>query len=300
MSNILPRSAIAATNHGNKIKIYFQAYNGLLLETYTDDGTNFHRSKDPLPTPSKPKTFTPIAAVSYHEGREVRVYYLTTDFHVQELAWSQGKGWYPGELNNLNVQTASYTRLAVVHYEEKFRVYYQRASDNKILEIVNDGPKWVHGSTLPEASPGTELTADRTPDGHLRVIYQGRDFSTRQVTTRNNWGDDHEIVNARTYPGSAFSLINIDPSKVDLRLYTSEKNDSNNYGELANTGGEVHAWSGIQTLGKGIPLTKIAVVTWGSPVQAIRVYTQAEGNDIHEQRWGEGANWRAGHHIPTA
>jgi len=71
MTNILPRSAIAAVNNHCAIKIYFQSYNGQLLETYTDDGINFHRTRDPLPTPDKPKIYTPIAAVGYNEGGEV-------------------------------------------------------------------------------------------------------------------------------------------------------------------------------------------------------------------------------------
>ena len=78
MSNILPLSGLAAVNHNNNIKIYFQAYNGQLLESYTDDGTNFHRTREPLPTPKEPKTFTPIAAVSYHDGREVTASSLST------------------------------------------------------------------------------------------------------------------------------------------------------------------------------------------------------------------------------
>jgi len=65
----------------------------------------------------------------------------------------------------------------------------QRASDNRILEIVNDGPNWAHGATLCEATPGTKLAAVRTPDSNIRVYFQAPDFSIHQLTTRHNWGD---------------------------------------------------------------------------------------------------------------
>ncbi|KAF8459737.1 fucose-specific lectin [Kalaharituber pfeilii] len=296
MSNILPRSALAATNFNTNIRIYFQAYDGQLLETTSEDGVHFKRTRDPLPAPKKPKTFTPIAATSYHEGREVRVYYLTTDFIIQELCWS-GSGWYAGALNDLNVQTASYSNLAVVHYEEKFRVYYQGSSDNNILELINDGLKWEHGSRIREASPGTQLTAIHTSnDNVLHLIYQDRHFATRYVISRNDWEQDTEIVNARTAPGSSLALINIKASAADFRLYLNEPRQAK-YGESANPSGEVHAWGVVKTLINNIPLSHLAAVTWGN-VKEIRVYSQTNGDDITEYRWEGG--WKAGHHIPTA
>jgi len=299
MSNILPHSGIAACNFNDHIRIYFQAYNGQLLETYTDDGVNFNRSSAPLPAPATPKTFTPLAATTYHDGAEIRVYYLTTDFYLQELCWSANRsGWYAGALNDLKVKTASYSNLAVVHWDEKFRVYYQN-SNNEIRELVNDGPKWVDGAKLSTAVAGTKLAAIRTPDGNLRIYYQNRDFQTRQLTSKNNWGDDTEIATAHTFPHSAFGIINVNATKPDLRLYVGEGGgNSNKYGELSNGTGDTHSWSGVKTLSNNLPTGNIASVTWGN-VREIRVYSQVQGNDIVEYRWQPGG-WKKGHHIPTA
>jgi len=298
MSNILPHSALAACNHEQKIQVFFQQYNGQLAETATEDGTNFKRTKDHLPAPHKPKTFTPLASISYENGKEIRVYYLNTEDEVQELAYTGGK-WMAGELNKLKQVAASYSRLAVVHFKNQFRVYFQRASDNKILELIRDGTQaWKLGPSLREAIPGSSLTAVYAPDGRIRVFFQATDFTTHEVVSTDNWKNSFEIRPANTAAQSALAIINISDSKDDLRLYSQSSND-NALVEYAG-GTDPASWSRQRELGVVLPVTKIAAVTWGH-VKAIRVYALGQdGKSIVEKKWGEGGDWRDGAKIPTA
>lgn len=296
MSNILPHSALAACNIDQRIRIYFQGYNGQLCETYTNDGSTFKRTAGDLPAPVKPKTFTPIACVCYDDLAEIRVYYLNIDYELQELCYTGGR-WIAGELNDKKLVVASYTNLAVVHWASEFRIYYQRPNDNHIVEYGRSGTNaWAQTNVLREALPGSSLSAIRTADNIIRVYYQARDVSTHQLTTKNNWGDDTEIAAARTAPHTALSAVSIKDDSVAIRLYTQAPTE-NKWVEML--GDQSNAWGGPDPLGTAIPLSKLASVTWGS-VSDIRVYHQSTGSDIVERKWRDGHGWSAGSKIPTA
>ena len=116
-----------------------------------------------------------------------RVYYLTPDHMVQEYAFTNNR-WIAGELNNLKHMTASYSQLAVVHFSDQFRVYTQRSSDNKIIELGRGGTNaWKVERELKEASPGSRLAASYI-EGVVRLVYQGADLKTYEINSRDNWG----------------------------------------------------------------------------------------------------------------
>ena len=72
MPNILPNSALAATNHGRAVQVYYQGYNGRLRESSTTDGSSYGNAHDITPSGTPVQTFTPLAATSYDNGNEVR------------------------------------------------------------------------------------------------------------------------------------------------------------------------------------------------------------------------------------
>jgi hypothetical protein len=63
------------------------------------------------------------------------VYYLDIDYFIQEYCYSEGKGWYQGEVNQLNAQACPAAGLAAIAYGSEvldageegvhIRVYYQ-------------------------------------------------------------------------------------------------------------------------------------------------------------------------------
>ncbi|KAF8451750.1 fucose-specific lectin [Kalaharituber pfeilii] len=299
-NSILPRSAIAAVNHNEKIRIYFQTYNGQLREIYSNDGATYHCSPC-LPTPEGQKAFTPLSAVTYSEGREIRLYYLTRDSVIQELCYS-GDGWYPGELNHLRIRTAPYSKLAAVFCERLgHRVYYQRDLDNKIVEVLMDfigGGGWRIGAALSEALPGSALTAycHSPGDSPIWVYFQAQDLSTREIVSYN-WRDEKVIHIGRTTPHSSLSVINLGGNSVNLRLYLQAR-FGDTVGELAKCGGQGTIWSEFRQLRYAVQLTPLAAVSWDNGKE-IRVYFQGDGDDISEEKLSGGMDWRAGHKIPT-
>lgn len=116
--------------------------------------------------------------------------------------------------------------------------------------------------------------------------------------TNYNESTDIVIPYTGTEPHSSLAVLSCSSTHIDLRLYVSEKLNGNRCGEVGIYGRK-EIWVNGVNLEKSIPLTNLAAVAWdGSNVH--RLYTQAVGNDIQEQRWGEGGEWRVGNKIPTA
>lgn len=72
---------------------------------------------------------TPLASITWSEGKEIRVYFLDSSYHVQEYCFSHDKGWYAGEVGELKARANPLSRLGAVVYSDleglHIRVYYQ-------------------------------------------------------------------------------------------------------------------------------------------------------------------------------
>ena len=72
INDILPHTAIASVNWAKQIKLYYQQYDGQIAESWTNyTGTIYYHTEDPLPTPTKPKLFTPLAGITFNGGNDV-------------------------------------------------------------------------------------------------------------------------------------------------------------------------------------------------------------------------------------
>ncbi|RPB27332.1 hypothetical protein L211DRAFT_865549 [Terfezia boudieri ATCC MYA-4762] len=185
--NVLPHTALAAVNTGARIKIYFQGETGGLYELSTEDDRVYVCNEVVIPKrldgARVPRMFTPLAACSYDEGNEVRLYYLDEDSIIRELCWTMGHNggmWYLGDLQlgAQRIMAAHYSDLAVVYFGGKFRLYYQTPKDNSIVEVCkNKNDLWVKGSTLhATATPGTRLAATVSAGNEelVNIYYQDK------------------------------------------------------------------------------------------------------------------------------
>ncbi|KAG1878970.1 hypothetical protein F4604DRAFT_1755249 [Suillus subluteus] len=83
---------------------------------------------------------TPIAAISWNELQEIRVYYITTDSQVQEMYFSKSGGMHKGQVLGTAVESSAflYAQIAVKP-RIVVRVGFQSATDPKtITEAVWD------------------------------------------------------------------------------------------------------------------------------------------------------------------
>jgi len=131
---------------------------------------------------------------------QVRVYYLDHQYIIQEYCYTEGKGWFAGQIGETNTRTSTNSRIGAVQYGGvHVRVYYQRenylssnaihllkhreeAGSQAIKELCHDGLNWYEGALcLPGAFGGTSIAAVVCHlDGQLRVYYQTEDLSLRE------------------------------------------------------------------------------------------------------------------------
>lgn len=158
MSNPIPGTGIAVvTDRLWSLRVFYQLLNGRLEQSKHLDGvwTNEALTFSPVDD-------TPLAAITYNSGKEVsktplrlshtqldgrfgqiRVYYLDSDYIVQEYCYTEGKNWYKGEIGNKKAKAVPAAGLAAVVFGsdvlgsgEKgvhIRVYYQ--SEYHLLHI---------------------------------------------------------------------------------------------------------------------------------------------------------------------
>ena len=58
------------------------------------------------------------------------MYYLDREYTLQEYCYSEGRGWFTGEIGKMNVKTSTSTRIGAIQYGDDeggvhIRVYYQ-------------------------------------------------------------------------------------------------------------------------------------------------------------------------------
>ncbi|KAL1679136.1 fungal fucose-specific lectin-domain-containing protein [Schizophyllum commune] len=171
-------------------RVYYQNPPGGVLESVHIDGQWTGGIDQPSLWDAAP--FTPLAAINWDRGNQVRVYYLNTENKLQEYCYDNGN-WFQGGLNGMDIQAAFNTSIAAFQYENDtglhIRVYCQEDGSNEIQEFCNDG-RWFRGATLPSALSGTSIAAIPFEFNGLqfRVYYQTDDLYIReQVLNNDGW-----------------------------------------------------------------------------------------------------------------
>ncbi|KAL1748020.1 fungal fucose-specific lectin-domain-containing protein [Schizophyllum fasciatum] len=191
---ILPHTSFAATKpHIWSTRLYYQNPAGGILESQNQDGQWTGGVDQPSLWEAAP--FTPLAAINWDNGNQVRVYYLDKSYKLREYGLVDGK-WKQGELDTMDIQCARNTDIAAFRYEDStgrhIRVYCQVEGSNQIQEFGHDG-HWYRGATLPEAMSGTGIAAIvyNHHGWRYRVYYQTQDLVLREHCL--NLGQDDKL-----------------------------------------------------------------------------------------------------------
>jgi hypothetical protein len=283
MTTPIPGTGIAVvTDRTWSLRVFYQLLNGITQESRHLDGiwTTEDLSFSPVDD-------SPLAAITYNAGKEIRVYFLDTDYVVQEFCYSDGKGWYRGEIGKQGAKASPASGLAAIAYGsdvlgagEKgvhIRVYYQEASSNDIAELANDG-YWHAGELrIADALGATKLAAVAyyfQNQTQIRVYYQDRGLYIKEHG-HNDSGWFKGALNAGQITAHS-PIAAVVFGDVQLQVYYRDTRGRVVF--VKNTG----AWSGANVI-EGIgPGYNFAVLQWESG-RYLRLYYQTFGGAIAEQ-----------------
>ncbi|KAI0503254.1 fucose-specific lectin [Xylaria bambusicola] len=273
--------------------VFYQDDNGAVRQSIHNKG-NWSHTTTPTFT-AKPSS--PLAAISFDGGKEVRVYCVSGEGYLEEYGYSSNKpGWWGGALNKLRFRVAAASKVAAVYWNDNrnIRVYVQDP-DNKVQELVYDNSGgWRKGASLPVAQDGSSLAVVRwEKEGRscLRVYYQARDSSTVK---------EHCYENSKWFEGE-FSIPDIPPyasitavvfrdaqAGVHLRVFLQDSSAS--IIAYHNDGGWVKQGAVVGPLRPG---RRIAALEWREGTE-LRVFYQADDNKIREQAQSNAGAWYKG------
>ncbi|KAK6527306.1 hypothetical protein TWF281_010492 [Arthrobotrys megalospora] len=186
----LQRYSIAAVNWGSwNYRLYFQTSRGIFEAKR--DAEDWEITEIPGINAAQ---YTPLAAISRRNGRDIRLYYLTPDCMLQEHRFTTVKGaWAAGNLHGLQVKATPSSRIAAVEWSGHIRVYYQGYNYDKIEELCfmdsvrNRGAGniggWERGASLRTASNGTSIAAASYISDSIKIhiFYQDEKCNVREL-----------------------------------------------------------------------------------------------------------------------
>ncbi|KAK5988379.1 Fucose-specific lectin [Cladobotryum mycophilum] len=286
MAGSLARGPIAATAQSIwSCRIFYQDEYGDVLESIHDNGT-WSRNDSPL---FYGKPSTPLAVVSWDEGREVRVYCVNKEDYLEEWCSSDEQGWFQGSLTGLRVRVAPDTSIAAINWEgSNIRVYVQEADSSDIQEYYCSG-EWNRGVTLPAGHQGTSIAAAKWLDDagvHIRVYYQTPDLLLQE----HGWDGDEWYQSGfspgEIPPNSPITAVAWLGDEPQIRVYYNDA-----HGSLAG-----HEWVGewrwIGEVWSVPPGSHLTAIEWGNG-RAIRVYYQDDSSTVLEA-CHDGGSWSNG------
>ncbi|KAI1460350.1 hypothetical protein F4805DRAFT_454774 [Annulohypoxylon moriforme] len=300
MAPILNRSPLAAIcfedANGAHIRVYYQDVDGNIRETFYDDGQGWNtRQKDVV---GKGKLNTGIAATSWNQGTEIRVYFLSPTNQVVERYYSGGAAgsWKDGSLTTKKKFIAApYSQVATVSSGvgsgpslKELRVYYQD-TDNRVREVVLSiqNETWLDGThSLPVAVPATSISAIMV-DAYPRVYLQLPSMQPAEWVTDSsgNWTRGKFTSQGTYAPGSYLSAA----ASGDTAIHVVGINDTN---KMTVTSWKNQSWQKTVELSTLITYSAIAAVKVVTVDGWLRAYCQSAGNRISEQGSDdEGHSW---------
>ncbi|KEP48958.1 phosphatidylcholine-hydrolyzing phospholipase C [Rhizoctonia solani 123E] len=192
-------------------RLYYQSPLGGVLESKHIDGQWTGGITQPALWDAA--LFTPLAAINWDSGNQIRVYYLSPDYQLREYCCRNGS-WFQGELNDMNIQAARNTSIAA--FQRILILAISEEGSDEIKEFCHDDGQWCRGTTLPRALSGTSIAAiSYEYEGlRFRVYYQGQDLSIREhCFDKKDWSSGefgyHALVYLLTYG------ITINPTQVN-------------------------------------------------------------------------------------
>jgi len=290
------RSAIAAVNSTDHLRVYFQDVYGNIRESVFESGWNDGTLRNVI---AQSKISSPLAATS-KDLEEIRVYYISTDNELREMAYSNGSGWSDGDLNNSNFVVAPYSKIAAtflaVGGSLQLRIYVQLV-DNSIQEYGYDNGNtgWKKMTNLGAGLPGTEIatTSYKTSQLSIRTYFQDPRLTVIEKAYDANRGwyaGGLSIPNA--VPRTALAVISFaaTATSISLRLYYGASNN-----KVLEKGWDSSSWYDGGFNQPSIPGSEIAGITWGSGGNLnLRIYFQngTKTTGISEWVWNRG--WTRG------
>jgi len=311
MSNpteLLPGTSIAATSWVKPedgtahLRVYTQDIKGGIRETRWDKSWSGGSSKDVIATA---KPYSPLAVLSYNNGTSIRVYYLTVENAIQEIAQDNGGEWFSGDLSSYNFKASPVSRLAVIGNtwnNNYFSIYYQRP-DEALGEIKQDDNGWSEtGKIGDKPLLGTGLAAvsfDTKSETGIRVYYQlpDRNLAEAGVDKGGKWVSQLSLPKINeAAPASNLAAFAHGVDNPFLQLYfLGPTNTPTEWGFYSG------AWHGPNHPGHTTtsPGSGIAVIpVWD--VDNLRLYYQDPNNAIQELVWKKGdSDWQKGALIPV-
>jgi len=282
MTTPIPGTGIAVvTDRIWSDRVFYQLLRGVVQEAKHLDGiwTNQDLTFSPVDD-------SPLAAITYDAGKEIRVYFLDTDYVVQEYCFTHGKGWYRGDIGKQGAKASPASGLAAIAYGsdvlgagEKgvhIRVYYQEASTNDVAELANDG-YWHAGELrIPEALGATKLAAvayyfqDQT---QIRLYYQDRGLYIKEHGHNNSGWFKGALDAGQITAHSPIAAVAF--GEVQLQVYYRDTRGRVVF--VKNTG----SWSGPNVIEGLGPSYNFAVLQWESG-KYLRLYYQTFAGAIAE------------------
>jgi len=291
MAPILNQTPLAALSFedrdGLHISVYYQDTEGNIRETFFNKARGWH--KRPKDIVGNGKLNTGIAAISWDNGTQIRVYFLSPKNQVVERVYSGGAGgeWTDGALTKGETFIAApYSKIAAVGFGsglKELRVYYQDAT-NKVREIKLDVPKetWYDGTNnLPVAVPGTSISTMATtarPGQLLWVYYQLPDmkFVEWMMDPTDSWSLGGFTSQGTYAPGAYVSAVVW--NNIEIRVVAI--NDAN---KMTVTSYTANAWKETTELQIAITNSAVAAITLPTTKDSIRVYYQPAGKLVGEK-----------------
>ncbi|KAK6334558.1 hypothetical protein TWF730_003772 [Orbilia blumenaviensis] len=171
------------------VRVYFQDSQGGVRESRHDDGR--WAGGDTNSILFVAKLGTPLAAINWNSGAEIRIYYLSPDDHLQEYCYSAGHGWSHGNINNHSFTVASYSKIGAIHMpiEPMIRLWVQEPNSKAIQEYYySSRTSWKRGETLWEARAGSSIAATQWSYGEphwnnvpIRLYFQDEQSYIREL-----------------------------------------------------------------------------------------------------------------------
>ncbi|KAK3293090.1 uncharacterized protein B0H64DRAFT_205901 [Chaetomium fimeti] len=289
MAPILNRSNLAAIGfadgNGDHIRVYYQDVEGYIRETFYDNGIGWARRDGDVV--GKGKLDTGIAATTWANGTQIRVYYLSEDDHLVERCYTGGgSGWSDGSLTSAGFRAAPYSQVGAVPFsldKHDARVYYQDTENNIIEAVLQPATEtWVKGNAnLPTAIPGTSISAvssDNRPNRRVWVYYQlaNTQPTEYQLMSNGDWVVGGYKPAGNFPPGAYISAVHWGDYNINVFAVA----DGNTLVKTPWT--KAAAWQSTVPVETVIPNAPIASVKVATMPTWIRVYTQPSGQLISE------------------
>jgi hypothetical protein len=292
-SNIAGTGISALTTGVEARRVYSQLNNGKVQQTTITSGASTRQSLT-----ASLVTSSPLASVTWKDGKEIRVYYLDSNYDVHEYRYTEGRGWSEGQVS-VTARSAPGAGLAATFYEGggnvHIRVYYQEVDTGLIKEIINTGGldnNWSAGTLkLPGSLANTSLAAvtyKSQNQAKTHVFYQALDLTLKDhVNDYSGWnpGNFKQGVATSKTPLSSISYPGRNAT-TEVQVYWRDINGDVVFAK--NAGAPVLIQPKIG------PAYQLSVVQWQDG-QALRVYYQKFSGTLAEFYSDDsGLTWAAG------